>query len=669
MPSRQAPTIRVYFDGTEQKSVRAMKVQRSAGGHRLDHCVVRQDLAKMNPPHRIMDFGVEQAAKVKCKITGQLPDGGDEFVYFDGILTQTRVVIDGGDEVLEYVGQLAEYLFGVPIIGQYVGTPEGDYTPIDAPLVFNPEIDGSTFGNKDTAVTIEDFPPLSPPAFLDPEALRSNASRQVYGVDPLPSGKAADPAQLWKLSEAVEYLMFAGNTENDQTIENAGDTAMVVDDEKDLVRDIRLPQGLYLPAALDHLLEPLGYNWFVAADLDGKGRTIQVFKRGTGTDQVAVSLQRPGDSLSTDVTDQGSDAARLDVNYDLGSLYNQIVGLGDYVEIESTFTLSPAWNDSEDSTILQIHLLNRKNKGFDQSPFRDVGRRYVLNEAGDYNQRRSGLDTFDFVSFLSDPVLDDNPDAALPKRRKFHPALTLGADLRPIGNPQGCTIEYYEPILGGQSGWKLISGGVSILPTECGIYLNSDELPEWVYRIYATTKAPPQVRITATVRFDLRLRGKAEKQDTSPNGLTHELVLDWAHLFRYRQVDSTSQYSGDIQSGNLSALQDDDTEAIQSYCEQIRDAWDMLAINGAITIEGVDDFRADPPYEIGQSVTAVHGRNISLNARASGDGRGEAFPQIVGITYDFQRQTTTLQLERYREKVRFLKEAHGEITEIGPQAR
>ena len=68
----------------------------------------------------------------------------------------------------------------------------------------------------------------------------------------------------------------------------------------------------------------------------------------------------------------------------------------------------------------------------------------------------------------------------------------------------------------------------------------------------------------------------------------------------------------------------------------------LRANSGSIPLEGLDW----PTYALGQRIAAIQGRNVGLSA----DLDGTAHPQIVGLVWDTDAQTTLLHLNAIREE-------------------
>lgn len=642
MPSRPVAEITVLVDGQEVEYLKPLDVQRSAGGGRLDYARFQYDLRHLQD--QSLSAGGNQ--EIEVRISSEV--GGDQVIHW-GKTQKARLVLDrNGREIYELESRIEPFHFGKPLFGQvvYHGIVD-EHQTVAAPIVFNPMIDHRIYGN------MRDDHPAEPgdfSVFVDPESARTPGAKFISGIE--------DEPQLWTLSKAVHYLCQVTN--GDETyIKNPsiGDIEIIVTDEgstevpededeegppvvEDLVRDLRLRDGLYLPQALDQVLNPFGYSWFVAL---GEGeRQIVLYKRGVGLADLSIELQTAGEPLDTTKTN----LIACDIDIDTAALYNQVRGYGGYIEIESSWELYRGWSESEDELGNSPTELMKSHEDWLDNQY--VWRRWVLNEAGDYFASRTEVapipGNFDFTEYLPEEVQFNQP----PRRLRFYPTLTKATDnQRPIGTCQGCEVEYWDTSVQTSGEWRLYPGDVHLLHDQCGIYFSGEQHPDLVSRAGDSAK----VRITATIRFDIRITAVSERQDTSPQADIKELQLDLRDRFHYRKVHENSKYFEDVENGDKEAFEDDDREALQTYVDNIREAWDGAAITGPFVLEGLDN----PSYEIGSSLVRIKGREISLHGKVD-----ESFPpQIIGISYDIQGQMMTLQTEQYRADKKFLQDKQG----------
>ncbi len=622
--SRPALPITVLINGQRNVTLHPLVAQRSCGGKRLD-------FATLQLHGRIGGLLSGPGDVWEVTLLSEVNQGGRtrDFVYFWGKVSKKRLVIGQNDEFIEYVARLEPWHFGAPLSTYPVFNPANkQFQAIDGPVIFNPQIDGEIWANCHNSKLVP-IGTQKVPVFLDPESVRSTGA----------AGIQAGTTTPWTLSKAV---FWACNWLNDQKFvgnPTLPELQAVFDDQRDLLRNLKLRIGLYLPTVLDELLDPLGYQWFVQHK-DRKTRKIVVYKRGKGTRRNNVGLQPAGQELDINASNL-KEAPGLEIDH--AGLVNSVEGLGDWIEIEGTFELYRGWPESQDSLRLQPSRL-QKNKN---SSNPDAWRRWVLNEAGDYAKLRKKVgkipEFYDFSSLV-------DPSFAPPKRRKFLPTLSLKTDGTPAGTIHGTLVEYFHSTAADNGTWKEVPHEFRLLEHECGVEFTGEHVPQEFLQSGDRLK----LRITATIRFDQRLRGFAPRRPTSLQPDEKRITLDLHERFHLRKVDKSSIYYSEVTGANPSriSLQVDDSAALQSYCEKIRDVFDFPTVDGPLRLEGIDRIG----YQLGDSIDAIIGRGIVLKDSRQKDASG---PQVVGITYDFQRQHTTLQLDQYRAEKRFLVDAQG----------
>lgn len=609
--------LTILFGGTPLDNCEVLRVQRSAGGRRLDFAEYEVKPGYLQP---LQDVAVSNGMGVEVKISAVI-DGSPRIIHW-GYTSRQAWSINEGAEAVRVVSRTEPHHFGKPLYGARFVTTGGTRLDITgAPTVFNPVIDDKRTENRSKVPYDE---PGSPHAFVNPESARTSKARANinHGEGTL------DKPQFWLLCDAVHYLCWYLNS--DQTyIKNPTleELKTILGEDTELVRDVAIPANVHLPEALDRLLEPLGYSWFVSHPSLSE-RKLKFFKRSAG-EQVTVKLQRPPDFLDRSLTE----LAENDIAFSIGELANQITVIGDYIEVEGTWELYRAWSSSDDSLGLgSAHQLAMSSDTFVDHP--NVWRKWVLNEAGDYNDLRSEITAARSLN-------SEFGENQLPIRRRFLPTLSRRVDARdyaaPVGEHRGVTVEYHNG-----TEWKLIPNthdfSVEILEKECGIYFRGENIPLEI--AHKNTNA--KVRVTASLRSDKRLSYTATKQTTSPSSLTVERVIDARERFQKRYRHSTSIYHGD---SDYEADAVDHTTSIQSYAEKLRDAMDIATIEGEVTIDGLDN-----NFELGNVVTKIDGRNVSFASKAASAAE-QRYPSIMGITYDVDDQATILTLESFRDEV------------------
>jgi hypothetical protein len=444
-----------------------------------------------------------------------------------------------------------------------------------------------------------------------------------------------------------------------------------------------IPLGKFLPEALDALLKPFGYWWYLSNstdddDPDGPSQsTITIFQRGQG-DAVQVFAARNGDPINL----QNTNFQEFKCEVSLAHMANIVDGASDLGKCEGTWPLYPAWDPTLNTTAYEN--LSQDNLA-DNPNLIDVGRKWSCNEAGDYTTGNGDEEDQFGETGLAIDLLDltdaFGEDAVQAKRRRLLHALSLDGpapdsnqnESEPSGHSIGILIEWFN--YDTQAWEKLTDGKPSILRKEMGLYFD-DYLPPWYLWGYATQEAlsdgsagnvPPGVpdpvledgrwpfglRITATVQTDTRTWGHAARQEDSPNGADVPLVLDLSHQYPWRFLaqdgDYQSQYA---QQDGVAADTYDPTNPpsgvdIQTYVQTLRDWQDAAILSTSIRLDAASHFE----YAIGQVVTAIAGRNIQLNAHVdSADGMPRN-PQIVGINFLLgEQQKMELVLETFRRE-------------------
>lgn len=624
MHVRNAQEWRVYRNGQLTPELQPLRVQESFGAQRMDHAELLIDpkMAK-----RMQDYSPlkDMGANIRIEAVGV----GVKHV---GIVGQVQPVLSPQGETFKLISQAQPHLFGRPSGGVVVldpsfpaetwnpdglPQPNGKFKLVDDPIVFNPEIDGRVFGNMHGAIV---YGPAKINVFLHPNSVKTEAAQRLH------QGKAIN----WPLSAAVYYLCHWMN-QTQLLFRNPSreELERAFDDSVDLLRNVQVEEGQYLPEVLDALVGPLGYHWRTKKGVSRKPR-IEFYRRATGGSLVWLNHQRFGEIFDPKKTNVEANG----VVFDADRLANRIIGRGSKLQIELTAELCRAWDpkfdewDRDDFKKGNITAeVETEHPGIS-----NAWRKWVLNESGEYAGTRPEI-TSEFP-----PGVKARLQAAgllewmLPRRRRFLPTLTQTIDgTTPIGNVDGIEVEWHA----GDGEWRPTNWEIAILEHECGIFINNDELPEELI----DAGADASIRVTATIETLFRITATAERRQSSPLLDDQPAMLDLESQFHWREVTALSKYKN---SGLPSDAQDDRAR-LQTYVEEIRERFDNLDVAGAVTLEGVDQHL----YEVGDRVAGVKGKQISFRSRSD----GIAYPQIAAITYDVESQKTVLQMQRHRETV------------------
>lgn len=628
MPQRPSVDYKVYVDGVHAPFHKVVSMVESAGSERLDVATIEingDGFDDFSPTgYQNKEIGIERVQ------TGEIVHWGKS--------TLVPTVLTPKGETIHVVSRTELYHLGGRVNGYYVWDPlQAEPVLVDGELVFNPLIDGLIYGNlNDSKTTNGDSPGNL--LLLDPESVRTAAARTLQDAD----------VDTWVLAGAVHYLLWSLNSaETYVTNLSLVALAAIFTDPDAEIRDVLIPRGTYLGQALDLLLEPLGYRWKVKRTALG-AREFAFWKRGSGGSLVTVTHQRNGEELDVALTN----VETAGLTFDISTLANEVTVKGGFGEYEVTAELARAWAAADDPTAGAGDELSQDHPAFDT--LRNVLRKWVLNEAGDYIGLRTEIDgvfTSAFRALLaSEGFLD--PNLLVPRRRRLLPTLTLDTDGTPIGKVDGVEVEYSN--VAGDPDWKLIDGlqtGCSLLQREGGVYFNCNRLPEE----FLTSPANLRIRATFTLQVDLRLRGYAAKAVDSPNEDIVPLVVSVPDRFRLRVRDdlTLSKYAG----SGAPSLEVDDLAAANDFAEYVRAAWDLMKVGGTIQIEGLDS-----EYAVGDRVEKIAEKDMSFEAKAASG----MYPQIVAIERNVSTQTMVLHLEQFRDPLQLPSPTRGTRQRFAP---
>ncbi len=648
-----------------------LSISRSAGGSRIDALKLRYNLAQeeLNLQDTGAPKGYHRQVEV-CRINED-EEPGDIIGW--GFLSSVDFAINR-TQSLDWTIRVDPFVFGQPLRKVPFYDPDAEeVVELDRPLVFNPEIDDKIEDNRSDE---RDADADNAYLFLDPESRRTPQARELQSQN----------AARWTVPTAIHRACWLLNPDEthitNPTLEELTDIFAAVDATEFV--NLTIETGSYLPAALDAILKPIGFGWYLkharaepsAPEEEGgeeeeeetpppdpdRETRIQFYERGQG-DEVDLFIQRINSGA---IHKEKTDIENLSFSIDIASLANEVTVLGGYKRFEVTVPLIPGWPSSDDS-------IASADLEFNEQTMRDkphVARKFVLNEAGDYNAPfRTGVTEFyDLRELLNgvppseaeseepeegeEPEDPPTPDKVLIRRRKFEKCLTQTNGGKEEDESLGYWLEFWDrdatdaevPFEQDDPGWTRIKSGFSVLEKECGVLFHKPNQKLFGLSL-EDLESPPagidhpglHLRMTACIDSDTRLSATADRREDSPNGETINLTLGLADKFHFRQVHEDSRFAdSDRPKDEL-----DDTEKITDYAERVREIEDAAEVSCSITVPGVDQ----PELEIGKLIRKIDGRNIDLQSRAGGTPRKL---QIVGLNQQWQpAPKTELLLETF----------------------
>lgn len=679
-----APTVDDEVDYLDVQSITL-----TAGGSRQNSLTCRYNLAKLNQHIEDTTAPVAYGRQIEVRMLDE--DGEPNLVAMWGFITAPTIQTGWTAESLNLLARIEPWHFGDQLVDHRYWDEDGAaFLNVQRPCVINPEIDGVVIGNRHLTKTDTDRD--NSYVFIDPEQLKTTSAQTLQA-------HVGEPVK-WKPSEIVHWLCqhlnnaeehilcptlaelreaFGAPTDGDPNNDSVDPDNL---DTVDQLKNVALPYGSYLPDLLDIILRPLSMGWYLdfAINDDGDRETrIRFYRRGYG-DLVKIRMQRIGEALDLKKSDIPD--ARLEIN--IAELANRIQVRGGRKRFEVTVPLKPAWKEADDNTKLAATEYDPDT--IQTKPY--VGRKYALNEAGDYTDPFRATITGHYD--LRD-ILGEN---SLIIRRRFFPCLTTKqppdeGETEPAEESRslGYWLEFWDrnyiepadvendlpempatdPAEPTDPGWRRVRSQFSALDHECGILFDRPQGQLW--RLHQEDVNPPaewtpgdpaydaaavpdhpglHLRITCCIEADDHLEHIAARRASSPNSQDVTLFLAVPDKFHYRQVHETSIFYDDTGLNANAADEVDDTDKIEAYAEKIQSAEDAALVSCSITLPGCD--HAD--LTIGKLIEKLDGREISLNANAPDDVDVDPRRlQIVGFNVTLNpEQKTELLLESFKEE-------------------
>jgi len=554
--------------------VYCLRVVQSASGSRLDFAELVYNL----DDYLINRSQPENFARM---VDVRFPDAGRTLIHRGDYVRESASVEQSG-ESLTAQSQLRGYHFGNPVTGYDVyGVTTFDEF-IHSDIVFNPAVDDRTLFNMSSKN--RDNNATKGRLFVHPECVSGTVGETWQG----------QTRAEWTLAAAVRALCWLLNPDEDFILNP--DTAIIdVLLVGPSVRSVTIPLGTRLPQALDLLMIPLGFNWYLdystTDDLLFGRPTIVIFQIGVGTEK-ELKFQLPGAVL--DPADSNLNQFSTDNN--IGDSFNVVTVLGEREEAECTFPLFAGWSSAHDA----ISAADLDKDGAQYDTHETVWRLFIANEAGDIDPAIARLG-----QTPTPPDLTDVCQLWVPHRRTLQEPLTYIAGTASAATSlQQRRPHVVEYSIDSGATWQASAEGwtIKLCPDQIGILFDMKGIPEELY----DAGSAGRLRITGSVFADSRLKHTATRNAWAVNGRTIENVIVKPDKFQYRFRNIAGTYQS-VLTG-MADTKDDSTE-IQEFAEAIRDQNQYAEIDCEFRLPGWH-----LEYEIGDLITKIAGREISLDA-------------------------------------------------------
>lgn len=540
-----------------------------SAGSRIDYADLKYSLSESLADR-------EQPASFARMVEVRFPEPDGTVIHL-GDYVGEGFRIDQESESLTASSQLRPYHFGEPVSGYLVWDAIDDVErKISDHIVFNPMIDDKTVFNRSDKTRTGTG--LSGHLWTHPE-IADSAVGETY---------QDQTREEWTLYEAVQALCELLNPD-EEFIARPISVDLDVLTGAPPIRNVIVELGTRLPAALDKILIPLGYNHWI--DYEQPKPQIVFFKIGEGEEK---ELYWP--EVGGAVDPATANVNQLVVNNSIGDSFNQVVVLGEFEEAEITLPLYAAWPAANDA-IASADLA--KTDGAEYASNESAWRLFIANEAGDIDPAVTRLGQLPAV-----PDLGSVFTIATPHRRTIGEPLTYqvnDSDTNAKKQRRPVKVEYSidsgTTWLPEEPDWT-----IKLCPDQIGIYFDGNEIPTALYEAGSSGR----LRITGTVFSDYRIRGYAAKQSWAVNARVNEQIILAPEKFQRRWRQASGAYAS-VLTGT--ADERNDSTEIEDYAEKIRDQNHYAEIDCEFRLPGWHK-----EYKIGDLITKVAGREISLDA-------------------------------------------------------
>ena len=585
-------------------NVYCARVVQSASGSRMDYAELTWGLTD-NLINR------SQPANFARMVDVRLPTAGTETKIHRGDYVRESFRVDQQSETLTAQSQWRPYHFGDAVAFYWVLVPgTSNLTQIFDDVVFNPIVDGKIKGNRSSVLRSIAGGSAVSYLWCHPECADTAVGQTSVG----------QTRSLWTLLEAVKAICELLNAEVfcDDPDWTAAATTLA---GAPSLQNVTIPIGTRLHEALDMLLIPLGYNWYLDYTTATKPQ-IKLFKIGSGTTR-ELYLQAPGSTLDLEY----SNANQFGVDSAIGDAFNQVKIVGDFERAEVTLPLYAAWNSAGDA----LNASDLRKDGNEYEDHQTTWRLFIANEAGDISTTTSR-----FGQTPSMPSLSSVFTKYVPHRRTLDEPLTIAGDAT---QPQRLT-QFLEYSTDSGTTWKPAEEWWSfkLCPDQIGVYFDGMDIPQELKNAGNSWR----LRITGVVAGDSRITTTATKTSNAVNGRVFEQVLAMPEKFvkRWRQTSGT--YASALNTVGSTADEQDDQTALDAYAVAMRNQNHFAEVDCEFRLPGWHTY-----YQIGDVITKIAGREISLNAAPVGSSV-QRYVQIVERRFEMTAEgpSTVLIVDR-----------------------
>ena len=566
-------------------NVYCSRVVQSASGSRMDYAELSWTLTASL-------INRTQPANFARMVDVRIPTTGTETKIHRGDYVRESFQVDQQAETLTAQSQWRPYHYGDALGYYWVLVPgTTTLTRIFDDVIFNPIVDGKIRGNRSSVLRSVAGGSDVSYLWIHPECADTATGETSLG----------QTRSLWTLLEATKAICELLNAETFCSDPNWTAAATTLSGAPSL-QNVTIPIGTRLHDALDMLLIPLGYNWYLDYTTATKPRIV-LFKIGSGTTR-ELYFQAPNSSLNLET----SNVNKFGVDNAIGDAFNQVKIVGDFERAEVTLPLYAAWASSGDA----LTPCDLRKDGSDYSEHQTTWRLFIANEAGDISTTTSR-----FGQTPTMPTLSSVFANYVPHRRVLEEPLTFAS-----GTTQPQRFPHWlEYSVDSGTTWKPAeeSWSFKLCPDQIGVYFDGMDIPQELYDAGNNWR----LRITGTVAGDSRITTTAAKTSNAVNGRVFEQVLSMPDKFVKRWRQTTGTYQSKLNTTGSTADTQDDQTALDAYAVAMRNQNHFAEVDCEFRLPGWHTY-----YQIGDVITKIAGREISLNAAPVGS-TVQRYVQIV----------------------------------------
>jgi hypothetical protein len=352
--------------------------------------------------------------------------------------------------------------------------------------------------------------------------------------------------KFFSCADAIYYLLCSYIPAGELIIPSSGQLKILTGGANIFDVDV---QGQNLIEALRRCCKQAGLTFkFVPAAADTGAAEAIVFFKPDNCREIELNCQWSGQRLDITKTNI-AEVSRGKYPH----ITNRYIVTGDYKIYEATFELVKGWDASLEGSDYN-KFSPTTNENFNE--VRDVWRKWVLNEAGDYSASPYNQgDAFDFSDIFES-------GSYIRRKRKFMSCLSCGQS--------GTSLGYYLEVsyTNGSYWWPYMSS-FKVLADECGIWLSIEQFDTDMW--FAILKGVLKFRITASVMSDERINFAAADGSVNSTAEVVDKIITLPRRFKYRKVSPRSIFANKS-GGNLGIADEaDDTLAIVEHARRLSD--------------------------------------------------------------------------------------------------